>query len=138
AVAAQLSRHVTDVVICPGSRNSPLSLALLARQDLRVHTRIDERAAAFFALGLARVSGRHVAVVMTLGTAVANTLPSMIEAHYAYVPLAIVSADHPARLVGPGASQTIEQQCIFRIYADTVQVTEPVNIPTIAEAFTSQ
>ncbi|HLR48819.1 MAG TPA: 2-succinyl-5-enolpyruvyl-6-hydroxy-3-cyclohexene-1-carboxylic-acid synthase [Corynebacterium sp.] len=138
AVAAQLSRHVTDVVICPGSRNSPLSLALLARQDLRVHTRIDERAAAFFALGLARVSGRHVAVVMTSGTAVANTLPAMIEAHYAHVPLAIVSADRPARLVGTGASQTIEQQGIFGIYADTVQVTEPLNIPAIAEAFTSQ
>lgn len=138
AIAAQLSRHITDVVICPGSRNSPLSLALLAREDLRVHTRIDERTAAFFALGLARVSGRHVAVVMTSGTAVANTLPAMVEAHYAHVPLAIVSADRPARLVGTGASQTIEQQGIFGVYADTVQVTEPADIPQIAEAFTSQ
>ena len=132
AIAAQLSRHITDVVICPGSRNSPLSLALLAREDLRVHTRIDERTAAFFALGLARVSGRHVAVVMTSGTAVANTLPAMVEAHYAHVPLAIVSADRPARLVGTGASQTIEQQGIFGVYADTVQVTEPADIPQIA------
>src|SRR5699024_3585377 len=78
-VASQLSRHVTDVVLCPGSRNSPLSLALLARKDLRVHTRIDERTAAFFSLGLARVSGRHVAVVMPSGTAVANTLPRSEE-----------------------------------------------------------
>src|SRR5699024_929259 len=109
AVAAQLSRHVTDVVLCPGSRHSPLSLALLARKDLRVHTRIDERTAAFFALGLARVSGRHVAVVMTSGTAVANTLPAMVEAHYSHIPLAIISADRPARLIGTGASQTIEQ-----------------------------
>ena len=55
ALAAQLSRHLTDVVLCPGSRNAPLSLALLARSDIRVHTRIDERSAAFAALGLARV-----------------------------------------------------------------------------------
>ena len=138
AVAAQLSRHVTDVVLCPGSRNSPLSLALLARKDLRVHTRIDERTAAFFALGLARVSGRHVAVVMTSCSAVANTLPAMVEAHYSHIPLAIISADRPARLIGTGASQTIEQQGIFGVYADTVQVTEPMDIPQIAEAFTSQ
>lgn len=56
AVAATLARHVTDVVICPGSRNSPLSLELIARDDIRVHTRIDERSAAFLALGLARSS----------------------------------------------------------------------------------
>ncbi|MFH0411044.1 2-succinyl-5-enolpyruvyl-6-hydroxy-3-cyclohexene-1-carboxylic-acid synthase [Corynebacterium sp. L4756] len=138
AVAAQLSRHVTDVVLCPGSRNSPLSLALLAREDIRVHTRIDERTAAFLALGLARVSGRHVAVVMTSGTAVANTLPAMIEAHYSHVPLAIVSADRPQRLVGTGASQTIEQQGIFGVYADTIQVSEAMDIPAMAEAFTSK
>ena len=138
AVAAQLSRHITDVVICPGSRNSPLSLALLAREDVRVHTRIDERTAAFFALGLARVSGRHVAVMMTSGTAVANALPAMIEAHYSHVPLAVVSADRPVRLVGTGASQTIEQQGLFGVYADTVQVAEPTDIPFMAEAFTSR
>src|SRR5699024_6194271 len=138
AVAAQLSRHVTDVVLCPGSRNSPLSLALLARKDLRVHTRVDERTAAFFALGLARVSGRHVAVVMTSGTAVANALPAMVEAHYSHIPLAIISADRPTRLIGTGASQTIDQQGIFDVYADTVQVTEPMDIPQIAEAFPPQ
>src|SRR5699024_9848974 len=63
---------------------------------------------------------------------------AMIEAHYAHVPLAIVSADRPARLVGTGASQTTEQQGIFGIYADTVQVTEPLTIPASADAFTSQ
>src|SRR5690625_5960972 len=89
AIAAQLSRHITDVVICPGSRNSPLSLALLAREDLRVHTRIDARTAAFFALGLARVSGRHVAVVMTSGSAVASTLPSEVDSRLAEVRLSL-------------------------------------------------
>ena len=117
-VAAQLARHLTDVVLCPGSRNAPLSLALLARDDIRVHTRLDERGGAFTALGMARVQRRHVGVVMTSGTAVANTLPAVVEAHYSHTPLAIISADRPERLVGTGASQTIEQQGIFGVYAD--------------------
>ncbi|WP_424585894.1 thiamine pyrophosphate-binding protein, partial [Acinetobacter baumannii] len=62
-VVDELCTHVTDVVLCPGSRNAPLTYALLARDDIRVHMRIDERAAAFTALGMARVQRRHVAVV---------------------------------------------------------------------------
>ncbi|WJY67273.1 2-succinyl-5-enolpyruvyl-6-hydroxy-3-cyclohexene-1-carboxylic-acid synthase [Corynebacterium auris] len=122
-VVAKLAEHVTDVVLCPGSRNSPLAYALLARRDLKVHVRIDERSAAFTALGIARVQRRHVAVVMTSGTAVANTLPAVVEAHMSHTPLAIVSADRPERLVGTGASQTIWQQGIFGRYARTQQVT---------------
>ena len=135
ALAAQLSRHLTDVVLCPGSRNAPLALALLARPDIRVHTRLDERSAAFAALGLARVQRRHVGVVMTSGTAVANTLPAMVEAHYSHTPLAVISADRPARMVGTGASQTIEQQGIFGVYAATTQVEKTSDIPLIAERF---
>ena len=82
ALAEQLARYLTDVVICPGSRNSPLSLALLARPDIRVHSRIDERSAAFLALGMARVTSRFVGVVTTSGTAVANCLPAVVEAKY--------------------------------------------------------
>lgn len=137
AVAAQLSRHVDDVVLCPGSRNSPLSLALLARRDIRVHTRLDERTAAFFALGLARVQRRHVAVVMTSGTAVANAYPAMIEAAHAHVPLAVVSADRPERLVGTGASQTIQQQGIFGTVTQTTQIAQRADIPFMAERFTT-
>ncbi len=135
ALAAQLSRHLTDVVLCPGSRNAPLALALLARPDIRVHTRLDERSAAFTALGLARVQRRHVGVVMTSGTAVANTLPAMVEAHYSLTPLAVISADRPARMVGTGASQTIEQQGIFGVYAATTQVEKTSDVPLIAERF---
>lgn len=71
-VVESLAGNVTDVVMSPGSRNSPLAYALLARRDIRVHMRIDERSAAFTALGMARVQRRHVAVVVTSGTAVAN------------------------------------------------------------------
>lgn len=123
-VAAELARHLTDVVICPGSRNSPLSLALLARSDIRVHTRIDERSASFLALGMARATRRHVGVVTTSGTAVANCLPAMVEASHSHVPLAMISADRPERLLGTGANQTITQRGIFGDVADTVQVTQ--------------
>ena len=138
AVAAQLARHCTDVVICPGSRNSPLSLAVLARPDLRVHTRIDERSAAFLALGMARVQRRHVAVIMTSGTAVANCYPALIEAYHSHTPLAIVSADRPERLVGTGASQTIQQQGMFAHFAATTQVTSTEDIPAVAQRFTQE
>ncbi|APT91850.1 2-succinyl-5-enolpyruvyl-6-hydroxy-3-cyclohexene-1-carboxylate synthase [Corynebacterium phocae] len=133
AVAAQLSRHCTDVVLCPGSRNAPLSLAVLARPDLRVHTRIDERGAAFLALGLARVQKRHVAVIMTSGTAVANAYPALIEAKYSHTPLVVVSADRPQRLVGTGAPQTIDQQGIFAKAAETTQLTSVEDIPDMAQ-----
>ena len=138
AVVEQLSRHVSDVVVCPGSRNSPLSLALLARPDLKVHVRHDERSAAFLALGIARVQRRHVAVVMTSGTAVANCLPALVEAHYAHVPLAVVSADRPRRLQDTGASQTIDQVGIFGRYATTTSITQPGDITAVAEAFTTR
>ena len=122
-VARVLAEHVTDVVLSPGSRNSPLAFALLAREDITVHVRIDERSAAFTALGLARVQRRHVGVVMTSGTAVANAFPAVVEAHMSHTPLVVVSADRPERLVGTGASQTIWQQGIFGRYAETQQVT---------------
>lgn len=138
ALAAQLSRHLTDVVLCPGSRNSPLSLALIAQQGLRVHTRIDERSAAFLALGMARVQGRHVAVVTTSGTAVANCLPAMVESAHSHTPLLMISADRPRRLVGTGASQTIEQVGIFGTVAETIQVEETSDISRVAQALTRE
>ncbi|SDM08776.1 2-succinyl-5-enolpyruvyl-6-hydroxy-3-cyclohexene-1-carboxylate synthase [Corynebacterium mycetoides] len=121
-VVDRLAEHVTDVVLSPGSRNSPLAYALLARRDIAVHVRIDERAAAFTALGMARLQRRHVAVVMTSGTAVANAYPAVIEAHMSHTPLAVVSADRPEYMVGTGASQTIWQQGIFGRYARTQHV----------------
>lgn len=136
-VAEQLSRHLSDVVICPGSRNSPLSLALLARTDMKVHVRLDERSAAFLALGLARVQRRHVGVLMTSGTAVANALPAMVEAHYSHTPLAVISADRPRSLQNTGASQTIDQVGIFGTFAQTTHIEQQQDIPLLAEAFTT-
>lgn len=121
-VVAELAGEITDAVVCPGSRNTPLVMALMAREDIRVHVRIDERAAAFLALGLARAQRRHVAVCMTSGTAVANCLPALVEACQSHTPLVVLSADRPQRLHGTGASQTITQNGLFAAYVETLQV----------------
>lgn len=115
-VEALAACGVTDVVLAPGSRNAPMSLALHAADvagRVRLHVRVDERVAAFTALGLAKASGRVVAVVTTSGTAVANLAPAVMEAHAAGVPLVVVSADRPAEVVGTGANQTTDQVGIF-------------------------
>ncbi|KQB87347.1 2-succinyl-5-enolpyruvyl-6-hydroxy-3-cyclohexene-1-carboxylic-acid synthase [Corynebacterium lowii] len=133
-VAAAVAQYVSDVVICPGSRNSALTLAMLARRDLRVHVRIDERSASFLALGMARQQRRPVAVMMTSGTAVANCLPAVIEAAQSHTPLVVLSADRPRVLVGTGASQTIDQVGLFGSYAPTVQVESTEEVSQIHAA----
>lgn len=107
---------VRDAVLCPGSRNAPLSFALHeadADRRLRLHVRIDERSAAFLALGLALGSGVPVPVVCTSGTAAANLHPAVLEAHHASVPLLAVTADRPPGLIGVGANQTVQQRGLF-------------------------
>jgi 2-succinyl-5-enolpyruvyl-6-hydroxy-3-cyclohexene-1-carboxylate synthase len=104
---------VADVIVCPGSRSTPLALAVRAHSSLRVRVMLDERAAGFFALGLARAARRPVAVVVTSGTAVAELLPAVVEASLARVPLVLLTADRPPELRGRGAPQTIDQAGIF-------------------------
>ena len=107
---------VSDAVLCPGSRNAPLSYALWeADRDgrLRLHVRIDERTAGFLALGLAKGSGRAVPVVTTSGTAAANLHPALLEAAHSGTPLLALTADRPPELRGTGANQTIDQVGLF-------------------------
>ncbi|HET7735645.1 MAG TPA: 2-succinyl-5-enolpyruvyl-6-hydroxy-3-cyclohexene-1-carboxylic-acid synthase [Nocardioidaceae bacterium] len=105
-----LARGVEHVVLAPGSRSAPLAFALHAAQDrLTLHTRIDERSAAFLALGISKTSRKHVAVVTTSGTATANLHPAVLEAHHAGVRLIAVTADRPAALRGTNANQTTNQ-----------------------------
>jgi len=104
---------MTDAVICPGSRSTPLALALLARDDLRLHVRLDERGAGFFALGLGLGSGRPALVCTTSGTAAAELHAAVVEAHHAGVPLLACTADRPPELQDVGAPQTIDQAHLF-------------------------
>jgi 2-succinyl-5-enolpyruvyl-6-hydroxy-3-cyclohexene-1-carboxylate synthase len=102
---------VTDAVICPGSRSTPMALALAAR--LRVHVRLDERSAGFFALGLSMATGRPTIICVTSGTAAAELHPAVVEAHQGRVPLIVCTADRPPELHHVGASQTIDQVGLF-------------------------
>ncbi len=102
---------VSDAVICPGSRSTPLAVALAER--LRTHVRLDERSAAFFALGLAMATGRPAVICVTSGTAAAEVHPAVVEAHHAQVPLIVCTADRPPELHHAGAPQTIEQAALF-------------------------
>jgi len=107
---------VRDVVLAPGSRSAPLAFAAHEAAGggrLRLHVRIDERTAAFLALGLARTSRRPVPVVTTSGTAVANLHPAVLEASHAGLPLVVLSADRPAGLRGTNANQTTDQVKLF-------------------------
>ena len=108
---------VRDFCVCAGSRNSPL-LAVLGSSDAKTYSFVDERSAAFFALGRAKRDGVPVAVVTTSGTAVAELLPAAIEAFYSTTPLVFVTADRPERYRGTGAPQCIDQVGIFGSYAE--------------------
>jgi 2-succinyl-5-enolpyruvyl-6-hydroxy-3-cyclohexene-1-carboxylate synthase len=104
---------VRRVVIAPGSRSAALAIAAARSSDIDVTVVIDERSAAFFALGVAKASGIPAAVVTTSGSAIAHLFPAVIEADTACVPLLLFTADRPPELHGIGANQTIEQAGLF-------------------------
>ncbi len=103
---------VRDVVVSPGSRSTPLAMVAY-ESDLRVHIDIDERGAAFFALGLAKASGLPVAAICTSGTAVANYYPAVLEAESSRVPLLLLTGDRPPQLQNLGAPQTCDQLNVY-------------------------
>ena len=120
---------VTDAVLAPGSRSAPVALAFAAAERagrLRLHVRIDERTAAFLALGLAKASGRPVPVLTTSGTAAAHLHAAVLEADAAGVPLLALTADRPPELRGTGANQTIAQP---GLYGGAVRWVADVGVP---------
>jgi 2-succinyl-5-enolpyruvyl-6-hydroxy-3-cyclohexene-1-carboxylate synthase len=104
---------LTDAVVAPGSRSTPLALALAGHPAVRVHMHLDERSAAFVALGLGVATGRPAIVLCTSGTAAANLHPAVVEAHQGEVPLVVCTADRPPELRDTGAPQTIDQWGLF-------------------------
>ena len=121
-LADELARcGLREVVVAPGSRSAPLAMAFWELEQagrVRLHVRIDERSAAFTALGLAKASRRPVAVLCTSGTAAANFHPAVIEADESAVPLLVLTADRPPELRGTGASQTVDQ---VKLYGSAVR-----------------
>ncbi|HEX2424296.1 MAG TPA: 2-succinyl-5-enolpyruvyl-6-hydroxy-3-cyclohexene-1-carboxylic-acid synthase [Actinomycetota bacterium] len=116
-VNALTSFGLRDACVSPGSRSTPIALALARNESVRVHVHLDERSSAFFALGLAKTSGVPTAVVTTSGTAAANLFPAIVEASMSRVPLIALTADRPPELRGVGANQTIDQIGLFGKYA---------------------
>ncbi len=112
-VGALVNGGVRHVVLSPGSRSTPLALAVADRSDLSVHVVMDERSAAFLALGLSKALQRPAAVICTSGTAGAHHLPALLEAREGATPMISITADRPFELHGFGAPQTIDQHGLF-------------------------
>ena len=126
ATSAPLQAFADELVRCgtqhavtsPGSRNAPLIIALAEAEGLTTHSVLDERSAGFVALGMAKASKRPVVVTCTSGTAAANLLPAVVEAHEARVPLMVLTADRPPELRDTGAGQAIDQ---LKLYGGAVK-----------------
>lgn len=112
-VGVLVSRGVRQVVISPGSRSTPLALAVADRPELTLHVVLDERSAAFLALGLSKALQTPAAVICTSGTAGAHFLPALLEAREGATPMIAITADRPSELHGFGAPQTIDQTALF-------------------------
>ncbi|MCK5815360.1 MAG: 2-succinyl-5-enolpyruvyl-6-hydroxy-3-cyclohexene-1-carboxylic-acid synthase [Flavobacteriaceae bacterium] len=112
-IASCVANTVDQVVISPGSRNAPLTIGFANHPDIKAYSIVDERSAAFFALGIAQQTQKPVAVVCTSGSALLNYYPAISEAFYSHIPLIVISADRPKNMIDIGDGQTIRQENVF-------------------------
>lgn len=112
-VSHVLNNGIRHVILCPGSRNAPLTLSFSRNPDIQCYSLVDERSAGFTALGMAVALGKPVAIVCTSGTAVLNLYPAITEAYYSQIPLLIITADRPPEWIDQWDGQCIRQTTIF-------------------------
>jgi 2-succinyl-5-enolpyruvyl-6-hydroxy-3-cyclohexene-1-carboxylate synthase len=112
-----LAQHgISEIIICPGSRNAPFSISLAQDKRFHVHSVIDERSAGFVAIGMAQQLNHTVALICTSGTAALNFAPALAEAYYQRVPLLVITADRPLEWIDQGEGQSIRQRDVYRNY----------------------
>ncbi len=107
------AKNIKHIVLSPGSRNAPLTIGFTHDPFFKCYSIVDERCAAFFALGIAQQLQESVAVVCTSGSALLNYYPAVSEAYYSNIPLVVLSADRPQSRIGIGDGQTIKQQNVY-------------------------
>ena len=112
-IATCISHSIEHVVISPGSRNAPLTIGFLNHPSIKTYSIVDERCAAFVALGMAQQLKQPVAIVCTSGSALLNYYPAVAEAFYSDIPLVVISADRPSHLIDRGDGQTIRQEDVY-------------------------
>ncbi len=138
-IAACRQFEIQTVVISPGSRNAPLTIGFSSHQDFETLSVVDERCAAFFALGIAQQTQKPVAVVCTSGSALLNYYPAIAEAYYSQIPLVVISADRPSHFIDIGDGQTIRQENVFQNHilysANLKEFDSNNNIKALSKAF---
>ncbi|WP_299052393.1 2-succinyl-5-enolpyruvyl-6-hydroxy-3-cyclohexene-1-carboxylic-acid synthase [uncultured Polaribacter sp.] len=146
-ISACTQYQIETVVISPGSRNAPLTIGFSNHPKINALSIVDERCAAFFALGIAQQTQKPVAIVCTSGSALLNYYPAIAEAFYSNVPLVVISADRPKHLIDIGDGQTIRQENVFENHIlfsanltavskdDLANAVNQENLNLISEAF---
>ncbi|TRO65151.1 2-succinyl-5-enolpyruvyl-6-hydroxy-3-cyclohexene-1-carboxylic-acid synthase [Christiangramia sabulilitoris] len=145
-VALCVAKNIKNVVISPGSRNAPLTIGFTHHDEINAYSVVDERCAAFFALGMAQQLKTPVALVCTSGSALLNYYPAIAEAYYSDIPLVVISADRPVERIDIGDGQTIRQKNVFEnhilysanLYSELVLDDEPVNPKLQQKQFEAQ
>jgi 2-succinyl-5-enolpyruvyl-6-hydroxy-3-cyclohexene-1-carboxylate synthase len=135
-VALCISKGITNVVISPGSRNAPLTIGFSEHPEINAYSIVDERCAAFLALGMAQQLKKPVAIVCTSGSALLNYFPAIAEAFYSDIPLVVISADRPVERIDIGDGQTIRQKNVYgnhilysaNLYSEAVLEEHPTDV----------
>ena len=127
-VESLISTGIENVCITPGSRSAPLTIQFAEQSTIQPWLHLDERSAAFFALGLAKKTGKPVVLLCTSGTAAANYLPAIVEADLSRIPLIVCTTDRPPRLRNVGAPQTIDQVGLYTKFVRMeIDLAPPIN-----------